>query len=310
MKRILVTGGAGFLGSHLCKALVNDLENHVIALDDLSTGRMANIEPLMGRKNFTWIKGDVREPLDLQVDEIYNAACPASPPAYQSRPIKTLETCVLGVGNLLALANRSGARVLQFSTSEVYGEPLVHPQTESYRGNVSTIGVRSCYDEGKRCAEALIAAHRREHGTDARIVRIFNTYGPNMDENDGRVVSNFIMQALRGEDITVYGTGAQTRCFCYVSDMVRGLIAAMAAPALPDPVNLGNPNEVTVAAIAERVLLLTGSRSRIAYRSLPDDDPTRRRPDIARAARVLGWWPEIPLDEGLALSIAYFRTRV
>lgn len=314
MKRILVTGGAGFIGSNLCKALVADPQNEVVALDNLFTGRISNLEPIMNRENFTFIQADVQNtpPGYLNFDQIYNAACPASPPAYQKSPTSTTKTCVLGVLNMLELATRCGATLMQFSTSEVYGDPLVHPQQEDYHGNVNPIGIRSCYDEGKRCAESLCFDYHREFGTNVKVVRIFNTYGPNMDPEDGRVVSNFIMQALRGEDITVYGEGLQTRSFCYVDDLVRGLILMMnsSRDGFHGPVNLGNPGEFNMLELAEMVIRMTGSSSKICHRQLPSDDPTQRKPDISRAKAELGWSPVIPLEEGLQKTIAYFAARM
>ena len=318
MRRILVTGGAGFIGSNLCKVLVEDPDNQVIALDNLFTGRIKNLEPLMDRENFTFIQGDVQT-MDWdamvgesQLDQIYNAACPASPPAYQKSPTSTTKTCVLGIINMLELATRFGATLMQFSTSEVYGDPLVHPQVESYHGNVNPIGIRSCYDEGKRCAESLCFDYHREFGTKIKVVRIFNTYGPHMDPQDGRVVSNFIMQALRGEDITVYGEGKQTRSFCYVDDLIRGLILMMnnSREDFLGPVNLGNPGEFNMLELAQMVIEMTGSSSRICHCSLPSDDPTQRKPNIDYAKAELGWAPTILLEEGLRRTIAYFAGRM
>lgn len=306
-KRILVTGGAGFIGSHLCRRLWEE-GNEVICLDDLCTGSVAHFADLKGQDRFTFLQRDVTEPLDIQVDEIYNLACPASPVHYQKDPVKTMKTCVLGALNMLELAGKNGAKILQTSTSEVYGEPLEHPQKESYRGNVNPIGIRSCYDEGKRAAETLFFDAYRTYGTRIRVVRIFNTYGPNMDPKDGRVVSNFILQALRGEPITLYGDGSQTRSFCYVSDTVDALIRMMAQDETPGPVNVGNPAEITVRQIAEQILRMTQSASSVICVELPSDDPTRRRPDITRAKDVLGWEPKVPLEEGLEKTIAYFRT--
>lgn len=311
--RILVTGGAGFVGSNLCARLVQDPNDTVICLDDLSTGRLANIEPLLKLPNFIFIEQDVQEPLDIPVDQIYNAACQASPPAYQRSPTNTTRTCVLGILNMLELAKRYDATLLQFSTSEVYGEPQVHPQVESYRGNVNPIGIRSCYDEGKRCAESLCFDYHREFGTKVKIIRIFNTYGPNMDPNDGRVVSNFIMQALRGEDLTVYGDGTQTRSFQYIDDLIEGIWRMMntSRADFTGPVNLGNPGEFTMLELAEKVLKATGSKSKLVFKPLPGDDPTRRRADISLAKKELqGWEPEVQLNEGLEKSIRYFKTLV
>ena len=309
MKRILVTGGAGFLGSNLCVRLVQDPDNYVIALDNLLTGRMVNIDPLMSLPNFEFIKHDVQEPIDIKIDQIYNAACPASPPAYQKSPTNTTLTSVLGVLNMLELAKKYNATLLHFSTSEVYGEPEVHPQPETYRGNVNPIGIRSCYDEGKRCAESLCFDYNREFGTRIKIIRIFNTYGPNMDPDDGRVVSNFIMQALRGEDITVYGDGSQSRSFCYVDDLIEGIIRMMnnSREDFLGPVNLGNPGEFTILELAEKVLQKTRSKSRLIFLPLPDDDPTQRRPDITLAKREIAWEPNVMLDEGLTKTIEYFQ---
>jgi len=309
MKRILVTGGAGFLGSNLCTRLVREKENQVIALDNLYTGRMENIKELMNLPNFTFIEHDITQYIDIPVDQIYNAACPASPPAYQKSPTGTTKTCILGILNVLELAKKYDAVLLQFSTSEVYGEPEVHPQVESYRGNVNPIGIRSCYDEGKRCAESLCFDYHREFGTKIKVVRIFNTYGPNMDPNDGRVVSNFIVQALQRKDLTVYGDGNQTRSFCYVDDLIEGICRMMNCS--PDdfmgPVNLGNPGEFTVLELAEKVVAAIVSKSKIMHCPLPSDDPTQRRPDIALAKEMLGWEPRIVLDEGLKKTIDYFR---
>ncbi len=308
MKRILVTGGAGFLGSNLCARLVGDPENLVTALDNLSTGRLSNLEPLRGLPNFSFVRGDVTAPPALEADEIYNAACPASPPAYQKSPTGTTKTCVLGMIHMLELARRCGATVLQFSTSEVYGDPEVHPQPESYRGYVNPDGIRSCYDEGKRCAESLCFDYHREFGVRVKVIRIFNTYGPNMDPDDGRVISNFLIQALKGEPITVYGDGTQTRSFCYVDDLVEGIVRMMASRGdFLGPVNLGNPGEFTLLELAEKVRAVTGSRSPLEFCPLPGDDPTRRRPDISLAKRELGWEPKVPLDEGLRLTAAYYR---
>lgn len=311
MKRVLVTGGAGFIGSNLCARLAKDRENHIICLDDLSTGRLRNIKPLMSLPNFEFVEKDVQVSFDTPVDRIYNAACPASPPAYQKDPVNTTKTCVFGVLNMLELAYKYGARLLQFSTSEVYGEPEVHPQVESYRGNVNPIGIRSCYDEGKRCAESLCFDYIRQYGADVKVARIFNTYGPNMDPYDGRVVSNFIIQALRGDDITIYGDGSQTRSFQYIDDLLNGLILLMEETygGFAGPVNIGNPHEFTVMELAEMILNKTGSGSRIVFKPLPADDPTRRRADITLAKNELsGWEPIIQLDEGLDRSIDYFRS--
>ena len=307
MKRILVTGGAGFLGSNLCKKLVEQ-GNYVICLDNLFTGRMQNIEELLENDNFEFIEGDVTQSIDLKVDQIYNAACPASPPAYQKSPTSTTRTCVLGAMNMLDLATKNNATILQFSTSEVYGDPLVHPQVESYRGNVNPIGIRACYDEGKRVAETLMFDYAREFGTKIKVIRIFNTYGTNMDMNDGRVVSNFIVQALNGDDITIYGDGKQTRSFCFVDDLIEGIIRMMNSDELfQGPVNLGNPGEFTMLELAEKVIKHTNSDSKIVFKDLPKDDPTQRKPDISLAKEKLDWEPHINLDEGLDKSISYFK---
>ncbi len=305
-KRILVTGGAGFIGSHLCRALLAR-GNEVICLDNFYTGRKANIADLLSHPEFEIARHDIVMPLYYEVDEIYNLACPASPVHYQYNPVKTVKTNVIGSANVLGLAKRLHARVLQASTSEVYGDPQVHPQTESYWGNVNPIGVRSCYDEGKRCAETLFFDYHRQNKVDIRVVRIFNTYGPNMLENDGRVVSNFVVQALRGEDITIYGDGRQTRSFCYVSDLVEGLIRMMEQDYI-GPVNLGNPHEMTIAEIAELIVRLTGSSSKLVFRPLPKDDPVKRKPDITLAKEKLGWQPKVALEDGLQKTIAYFQT--
>lgn len=305
-KRILVTGGAGFLGSHLCELLLG-AGHEVICLDNFSTGLRRNIAPLTRFDTFRVVAHDVVEPIDLEVDEIYNLACPASPPHYQADPIQTTKTCVIGSLNLLDLAARRGARIFQASTSEIYGDPHVHPQVESYWGNVNPFGPRSCYDEGKRCAETLFFDFHKSHGVAIKIVRIFNTYGPRMRPDDGRVVSNFIVQALKGEDITIYGDGSQTRSFCFVDDLIDGFIRLMASPpSLTGPVNLGNPAEFTIGELAEEVIRLTGSRSKIVRRPLPVDDPRQRRPDISLATEELGWRPKVNLAEGLAHTIRYF----
>lgn len=308
MRRILVTGGAGFLGSNLCRVLTDDADNYVIALDNLFTGSRRNLEGLMARPNFEFRQWDVVDPVDIPVDQIYNAACPASPPAYQKSPTSTTKTCILGILNMLELARKYHATLLQFSTSEVYGDALVHPQSESYWGNVNPDGIRSCYDEGKRCAETLCFDYHREFGVAVKVIRIFNTYGPNMDPADGRVVSNFILQALHNRDITIYGDGSQTRSFCYVEDMIRGIIAMMnSAPDFLGPVNLGNPGEFTMLELARKVIDLTHSSSRLTFCPLPGDDPKQRRPDIALAGRMLHWQPTISLDQGLERTIAYYR---
>jgi len=305
-ERILVTGGAGFIGTHLCKRLLDE-GHEVICLDNFYTGQRANIRPFLSHSHFELVRHDVIEPIRLEVTQIYHLACPASPVHYQANPIQTVKTSVLGTLNMLGLAKRVGARFLLASTSEVYGDPLVHPQPESYWGNVNPIGPRSCYDEGKRAAETLTMDYHRQHGVDVRIVRIFNTYGPNMLENDGRVVSNFICQALREKPLTVYGDGSQTRSFCYVEDLVEGLVRMMQAEGFTGPVNLGNPDEFTVAELAQKVLAMTGSTSPIVYCPLPENDPQRRRPDITLAYERLNWKPHIPLDIGLERTIAYFR---
>ena len=305
-KRILVTGGAGFIGSHLCKRLVEE-GNDVICLDNFFTGSKGNIEGLLDYHNFELIRHDVTEPILLEVDQIYNLACPASPVHYQYNPVKTIKTSVLGATNMLGLAKRVKARILQASTSEVYGNPAVHPQPEEYWGNVNPIGIRSCYDEGKRVAETLFFDYHRQNNVDIKVIRIFNTYGPNMNQNDGRVVSNFIVQALKGKDITIYGDGKQTRSFCYVDDLVEGMIRMMnSRDGFTGPVNLGNPGEFTMLELAEKVISLTGSSSKIIYQPLPQDDPTQRKPVIELAKKELGWEPTIALDEGLVNTIDYF----
>ena len=305
-KRILVTGGAGFLGSHLCEKLVN--EGHdVICLDNYFTGTKRNIEHLMDYKNFELIRHDITFPIFLEVNQIYNLACPASPIHYQYNAVKTIKTNVLGAIHVLGLAKRVKARVLQASTSEVYGDPTVHPQKEDYRGNVNCIGLRSCYDEGKRVAETLFFDYYRMNKVDIRVVRIFNTYGPRMHPNDGRVVSNFIMQALKNDDITIYGTGEQTRSFCYVDDMIDGIICLMNKENFIGPVNIGNPDEFTIKQLAELVINLTGSKSKIVYQELPEDDPQQRQPDISLAKSELGWKPTVKLEDGLKKTIEYFK---
>lgn len=307
MSRILVTGGAGFLGSHLCDRLIED-GNEVICVDNLFTGSKDNISHLLSNPKFTFICHDITEPLyDVDVDQIYNLACPASPPFYQFDPIKTAKTSVYGAIHMLGLAKRCHARILQASTSEVYGDPLIHPQPESYRGNVNPHGIRSCYDEGKRMAEALFFDYHRQHNVDIKVIRIFNTYGPRMNPNDGRVVSNFIVQALKGEDITIYGDGNQTRSFCYVDDLIEGMIRMMNSKDFTGPVNLGNPGEFTMLELAQKVLELTGSDSKLVYMPLPGDDPTQRKPVIDLAKEKLDWEPTIALEEGLKKTIEYFK---
>jgi UDP-glucuronate decarboxylase len=307
--RILITGGAGFLGSHLCDRLLGE-GHEVICLDNFFTGRKVNVAHLRGHPHFELVRHDVIDPFKFEVDQIYNFACPASPPHYQFNPIKTTKTSVMGAINCLGLAKRVKARVFQASTSEVYGDPQVHPQPETYWGNVNPIGKRSCYDEGKRCAETLFFDYHRENRVDIRVVRIFNTYGPRMNPDDGRVVSNFIVQALRGQDLTVYGDGTQTRSFCYVDDLLEGCLRLMNQTETVGPVNIGNPGEFTMLELAELTLKLVGGKSRIVHRPLPADDPRQRRPDIAVARRVLGWEPRVALEDGLQRTIAYFRTQV
>ena len=305
-KRVLVTGGAGFLGSHLCARLLKQ-ECEVLCVDNFFTGMRRNIEPLLGEPAFEVMRHDVTFPLYVEVDEIYNLACPASPIHYQRDPIQTTKTSVLGAINMLGLAKRLRVRILQASTSEVYGDPDVHPQTEDYRGLVNLAGPRACYDEGKRCTETLFYDYRRQHRLDIRVARIFNTYGPNMHPQDGRVVSTFIVQALKSEPITIFGSGAQTRSFCYVDDLIDGLTRLMNVPQdIDGPVNLGNPVEMTMAELGHLVISLTGSRSRLEFRPLPEDDPRQRRPDIARARQLLHWTPTVTLEEGLNKTIAYF----
>ena len=309
-RRILVTGGAGFLGSHLCERLLRD-GHDVLCVDNYFSGRRENILHLLDDHNFEAMRHDVTFPLFVEVEEIYNLACPASPIHYQFDPVQTTKTCVHGAINMLGLAKRVKGKILQASTSEVYGSPSEHPQTESYWGNVNPIGPRSCYDEGKRCAETLFFDYYRQNRLRIRVARIFNTYGPRMQLNDGRVVSNFIVQALKGEAITIYGDGSQTRSFCYVDDLIDGLVRLMAAPdEVTGPVNIGNPGEFTMLQLAEKVVSKTGSKSKIVFKPLPQDDPKQRRPDISVAKKTLGWNPTIPLDEGLDRTIAYFRTRL
>ena len=306
-KRILITGGAGFLGSHLCDRLVAE-GNDVLCLDNFFSGSKLNIGHLLGKPNFELIRHDVVEPIFLEVDEIYNLACPASPIHYQYNPVKTIKTNVMGAIHMLGLAKRVKARILQASTSEIYGDPQEHPQKEGYWGNVNTIGIRSCYDEGKRCAETLFFDYHRQNHVNIKVVRIFNTYGPRMHPNDGRVVSNFIVQAFRGQDITVYGDGTQTRSFCYVDDLTEGLIRMMETPEdFIGPVNMGNPGEFSMLELAETILRLTGSNSKIIFKPLPQDDPRQRRPDITLAKDKLSWEPKITLEQGLTKTIEYFR---
>ena len=307
MKRIVVTGGAGFIGSHLCEKLVKE-GNDVVCIDNFFTGSKENVRKLLDYDNFELIRHDIAKEIYIETDQIYNLACPASPPHYQYNPIKTAKTSVLGALHMLGMAKRVHARILQASTSEVYGDPEVHPQPETYRGHVNPIGIRSCYDEGKRMAETLFFDYHRQHGLDIKVIRIFNTYGPNMNPDDGRVVSNFVVQALKGEDITIYGEGNQTRSFCYVDDLVDGMYRMMnSREGFAGPVNLGNPAEFTMRELADRVLALTGSKSKIVYRPLPADDPTQRKPVIDLAKKELGWEPEVMLDEGLGRTISYFK---
>ena len=307
-KQVLVTGGAGFLGSHLCEVLVEEGED-VLCLDNFYTGSRANIQHLLGKPNFELLRHDVTFPLYIEIDEVYNLACPASPIHYQNDPVQTTKTSVHGAINMLGLAKRTGAKILQASTSEVYGDPEEHPQSEHYWGHVNPIGPRSCYDEGKRCAETLFFDYRRQHNLPIKVARIFNTYGPRMHPDDGRVVSNFIVQALKGESLTIYGDGSQTRSFCYVDDLVTGLIRLMRTEDdCTGPVNLGNPDEFQIKQLAERVLALVGSRSNIIYKELPQDDPQQRRPDITLAKARLKWQPSIALDDGLFRTVEYFRT--
>ena len=309
MKKILVTGGAGFIGSHLCDRLLRE-GNDVICLDNYFTGSKDNIRHLLGNDHFELVRHDVINPYHAEVDEIYNLACPASPPHYQYNPIKTIKTSVMGAINMLGLAKRTRAKILQASTSEVYGDPAIHPQVESYWGNVNPIGIRSCYDEGKRCAETLFMDYHRQNGVRIKIIRIFNTYGPRMNPNDGRVVSNVIVQALKGEDITIYGDGTQTRSFQYVDDLIEVMIRMMATrDDFIGPVNTGNPGEFTMLELAQKIIELTGSRSKIVYRPLPGDDPKQRKPDITLAKEKLDWEPKIRLEEGLKRTIAYFEEK-
>lgn len=307
IKRVLVSGGAGFIGSHLCKRLIQD-GCHVICMDNLFTGSKRNIAELMNHPNFEFVEHDVTQPFEIDVDEIYNLACPASPIHYQYDPIKTIKTSFLGALHMLGIAKRCNAKIMQASTSEVYGDPEVHPQVESYWGNVNPVGYRSCYDEGKRCAETLFMDYHRQHGLRIKIIRIFNTYGPNMLPNDGRVISNFVLQALRNEDITIYGTGDQTRSFQYVDDLIEGMVRMMATgDDFIGPVNLGNPREFTIRQLAKKVIEMTGSQSKLVYRPLPHDDPQQRRPNIALAQAKLHWQPIVPLEVGLEHIITFFR---
>ena len=307
--RILVTGGAGFLGSNLCDRLLRD-GHEIVCIDNFFTGRKTNVAHLIGNPNFELVRHDVIDPFKFEVDQIYNLACPASPPHYQYNAIKTVKTSVMGAINCLGLAKRTMARVFQASTSEVYGDPSVHPQSESYWGNVNPIGIRSCYDEGKRVAETLFMDYHRQNDVDIRIVRIFNTYGPRMHPNDGRVVSNFIVQALKGEDITIYGDGQQSRSFCYVDDLIEGFVRLMKQTETIGPVNIGNPSEFTMLQLAEVTLKLVGGKSKIIYKPLPSDDPRQRQPDITLAKKYLNWKPTVPLEEGLKRTIAYFKTQI
>lgn len=310
MKKILVTGGAGFLGSHLCEALLKQ-GNEVICMDNYFTGSKSNIVHLLDNPYFELYRHDVTMPAHVEVDEIYNLACPASPIHYQYDPIKTIQTSIMGAINMLGVAKRTGAKILQASTSEVYGDPHVHPQPEEYWGNVNPIGIRSCYDEGKRCAETLFFDYHRQNNVRIKVIRIFNTYGPNMHPNDGRVVSNFIVQALKGKDITIYGDGSQTRSFCYCDDLIRGMIAMMATlDEITGPINLGNPHEFTIKQLAELVIELTGSKSQIIYEPLPSDDPTQRQPIIDKAKEILHWEPTVQLREGLVKTIEYFDKKL
>jgi UDP-glucuronate decarboxylase len=304
--RVLVTGGAGFIGTHLCRRLIAEGHN-VICLDNFFTGQKSNIAALMNNERFELIRHDITQPILLEVDQIYNLACPASPIHYQYNPVKTIKTNILGTLNMLGMAKRVRARILQASTSEVYGDPMEHPQREEYWGNVNPIGIRSCYDEGKRAAETLRMDYHRQNRVDVRIIRIFNTYGPYMHENDGRVVSNFIVQALRGEDLTIYGEGKQTRSFCYVDDLVEGMVRMMNQEGFIGPVNLGNPEEYQVIELAEKVLAKIGGSSKMIFKPLPENDPARRRPDITVAQQKLQWQPQVPVDEGLDKTIEYFR---
>ncbi len=304
--KVLVTGGAGFLGSHLCEKLIES-GHEVLCVDNLFTGSKENIKHLLTNPNFEFMRHDVTFPLYVEVDQIYNLACPASPKHYQSDPAQTTKTSVIGAINMLGLAKRTGARILQASTSEVYGDPEVHPQPEEYWGKVNPIGIRSCYDEGKRCAETLFFDYHRQYGVEIKVMRIFNTYGPRMDRNDGRVVSNFIVQALQGNDITIYGDGSQTRSFCYVDDLIAGMISLMNSPKdVIGPINIGNPNEFSISALVSEVISLTNSKSKVVELPLPEDDPRQRQPDITKAKSILGWAPSVQLEEGLKKTIEYF----
>ena len=305
MKKILVTGGAGFLGNHLCERLVRE-GNHILCVDNYFTGSKKNIERLLDYKNFEVIRQDICFPLYVEVDEIYNLACPASPIHYQRDPIQTMKTSILGAYNMLGLAKRTGAKILQASTSEIYGDPLVHPQIEEYWGNVNPIGIRSCYDEGKRAAETLFMDYKRKHNVDTKIIRIFNTYGPRMASDDGRVVSNFITQALENKDITIYGDGSQSRSFCFVDDLIDGIIKVMNLN-VTEPINLGNPNEFTMLELAESIIKMTSSKSKIVFCELPKDDPKQRQPNITKAKELLNWEPKVQLNEGLFQTIKYFN---
>lgn len=305
--KVLVTGGAGFLGSHLVEKLVKAGEE-VLCLDNLFTGSRSNIKDLLTNPNFEFLQRDVTLPLHVEVDQIYNLACPASPKHYQADPVQTSKTCVIGAINMLDLASRTGARILQASTSEIYGDPEVHPQTEDYWGKVNPVGIRSCYDEGKRCAETLFFDYHRQYGVEIKVMRIFNTYGPRMDTDDGRVVSNFIVQALQGSDITIYGDGTQTRSFCYVDDLITGMISLMnSSSEVVGPINIGNPVEFSISELVSEILRLTKSKSKVVYLPLPEDDPRQRQPEITRAKKILHWEPHIQLTEGLTRTIEYFK---
>ena len=309
-RRVLVTGGAGFLGSHLCERLL-ERGDDVLCVDNFYTGSKDNVSHLLNRPNFELMRHDVTFPLYVEVDEIYNLACPASPIHYQYDPVQTTKTSVHGAITMLGLAKRVKAKILQASTSEVYGDPTVHPQSEDYWGHVNPTGPRACYDEGKRCAETLFFDYRRQHDLSVKVIRIFNTYGPRMHQNDGRVVSNFVIQALKGEDITVFGDGSQTRSFCFVSDLIEGMVRMMGTPhEITGPINLGNPHEIAIGELAERIVTMCGSRSRLIFKPLPTDDPRQRQPDITAARKVLGWEPTVGLEDGLRETIAYFRARV